>query len=423
MRGQQAQHLYQQWSDETQLAVADADALNAEITQALLALTTERRAAAADLARLYLPTLDAESLAAAPSRAGFRGFDQRRPIDAMEKERRQLTARLAVMEADERFTQREALVGPYGSLTRAVAEARDLLDPWERECARFEEQLDFLELVDVGYDTPAFTERWWSPSYWRHWAAGDRICEALGLSDFGDDVLPAWEKVRAPREQWRGEVSRIGGQIDSVHGHVKLRDETAWRLENLAMIYLEECQNLLATHLEGADAALLAQWAGDDRALILALKKLAGLGAKLDMLRQMQTDWLAGSRTALAEAAQRHQLKATKLARPKKAALEVVVPEGVEAKLQASRLRREKARASVRRIVRYDRYERYDLGQPSELWYLEINGCQPGLFAPRYRAWYDRNPNVGLQYDPEYEQERAEALRHMAPGPDRGDVS
>lgn len=423
MRGAEARELYERWSTEAESAVADADALNAELTQACAAVTGERDAAAAELALLYLPALDAESIAAAQTRSGFRGFEQRRPLDAMEKERRQLTGRIAEMEADERYAQREALVGPSGSLTRSMAEAREMLDPWERECARFEDQVGFLELVELRYDTPEFAERWWSPSYWRHWAAGDRICEALGMADFGDDVLPAWEKVRAPREQWRGEVARIGGRIASVHGHVKLRDETAWRLDNLASIYHNECLEFLGTHLGGADAALLAQWCGDDRAVLLALKKLAGLGAKLEMLRQMQTDWLANTRTALAEAAQRHKLKAAKLARPKKAMLDVIVPVGVEEKLQASAQRRQKARASVRRIVRYDRYDRYDLGQPSELWYLEITGARPGVFAPRYRGWYDRNPNVGVQFDPDYEQDRAAALHHVAEAPDRGDVS
>lgn len=424
MVGHEARPLYERWAAETAAAAADADALDAEITRACAAVTKERDAAADELARIYLPTLDLSSIAVAEARSGFRGLTQRRPIEAMEKERRHLASRVTELEADERYVRRDALVGPHGSLTRSLAEARDLLDPWERECRRFEEQVDFLELVEIQYDTPEFSERWWEPGYWRHWAAGDRICEALAMADFGDDVLPAWEKVRAPREQWRGEVARIGNQVAGVHEHTRIRDETTWRLANLETIYHDECRQLLATHLANADAALLAQWTGEDRAAILSLKKLAGLGAKLDMLRQMQLDWLTANRKALADATQRHRLKAAKLARPKKASMQVEVPLGVDEKLQAGIQRRQKARTSLRRIVKYDQYERYDLGQPSELWYLEIHGCQPGIFAPRYRGWYDRNPEMCVQYDAQYEQDRVDAVREGGQEqPDRGDVS
>lgn len=424
MNGREAGTLYGQYAQLASAEVGDYDALLQELRVATDEVRQERRAVAITLAAIYLSELSEPAIMAAERRTGFTALSQRRPLEAMAKEARALRARIAAMEQDEQWARREALVGPYGVHTRALAEAKDLGDPFEQECQRFEVHEGFLELVELGYDTPAFGERWWQPAYWRHWAAGDRICAALELDDFGDDVLPVYLAAREPRDRWRAQAAQAQARIDAVHDHVRQHDEAAWRLEHLAEIYLEEAQKLLGEHLERADVPLLATWAGEDRAVEIQLKQLAGLGAKLDMLSEMATEWAAPTRRDLEAAALKMQLKSAKLSRPKKWGLDVPVPEGFEAKMQAHAARRTKARASLGRIRRWHDYDRFDLAQPPETWYLHMHdNRRPGLFNPGLRGWYDRNPDVIVVVDPDWQTGRAEPLQAAEVLAETGDIS
>lgn len=410
MLGRDAGPLFQQYASLLEDELGDLATLDRELQTALDAVRAERRQVCTALAAVYLPELSPEALADAEARTGFRGFRQRKPLDAMEREAKKLQARVVGLEADEKWKRREALVGPHGTYTRALAEAKDMLDPWERDCQRFEQLDGFLELVEVGYDTPGFEERWWQPAYWRHWALGDKICAALGMDDFGDDVLPAYEVARAPRDKWKAEVTRIEANVHGVHAHAQERDRTAWRLENLATIYLEECRSVLADHIERADVPLLATWAGDDRGVLVHLKRLSGLGAKRDILDEMRGQWVKPARDMADATRARFVVKAQKLARPKKWNVPVVVPATFEEKLQQRVARREKARAYVRRVVRYDDYDRFDLSQPPETWWLHMNdNRRPGVFTPRLRTWYDRHPDVVVVTDADWAEDRGAA--------------
>lgn len=424
MNGRDAGTLYGQYAQLANEQVGDYDALLQELRTTTDEVRQERRDTARALAAIYLPELSEPALMAAERRTGFKGLSQRRPLEALAKEARSLRTRIAAMEGDEKWVKREALVGPYGTYTRQLAEAKDLGEPFEQECQRFEDQEGFLELVEIGYDTPAFGDRWWQPSYWRHWAAGDRICAALGMNDFGDDVLPVYLAARDPRDKWRLAASQAQGRIDEVHDHARQRDEAAWRLEHLPEIYLEEAQKLLGEHLERADVPLLASWAGEDRAVEILLKQLAGLGAKLDMLSEMATKWAAPVRRDLETAAAKMQLKAAKLSRPKKWSLQVPVPEGFESKMQTHAQRRAKARATMRRIRSWNDYGRFDLAQPPETWYLHMNdNRRPGIFTPGLRGWYDQHPDVVVVVDPDWQTGRGQPLQAAEVLAETGDIS
>lgn len=423
MLGQQALPLYQRWSERAGEVIDDYDRLATEIQETRAQVDQARAEVARALAAVYLPELSAGTLSAAERRTGFRGFRQRRPLVVMPREAARLAREVDRIESDPRWAEREALVGPQGSITRRLAEARDMLAPWEHECGTYEVHEGFLELVEIGYDTPSFAERWWQPAYWRHWAAGDRITAALGRADFGDEVLPAYLKAREERDRWRAEVARIERERDAVHALAHERDRTAWRRDHLPEIYLEECRTLLAEHLASADPALLATWAEGDRAVEVQLKRLSGLAAKADALDEMQREWLAPARARLAQARAKYVAKAVKLARPKKWNLEVPVPEDVDARLDAQVARLEKARNQVRRIRHFDAYDAWDLSQPPETWWLHWHDRRrPGATTPSLRAWYDRHPDVQVVADPGWQETRVDASS-LPSGPDPGDLS
>lgn len=407
MRGYDARQVFGQWQQYAAAQAQQYSQLRDEVSVAIDEVRGERTAVAGELAVVYVPELSESALAAAERRTGFRGFSRRNPIQAMPRELTKLSQLLASLEADERWQKRESLVGPYGSLSRQVEEARSHLEPWVAECQVFEVHEGFLELIEIGYDTPDFAERWWQPAYWRHWAAGDRITEALGKADFGDEVLPAYLAAREKRDGWRAQVEAIEARVAAVHDLVRRRDETLWRRDHLPEIYLEEARKLIADHLDRADVQLLAQWAEEDRGILVLLKRLSGLRAKEDVLVDLRDRWVGTQAQSLQAAADKWGLKATKLMRPKKAAMDVLMPEGVEEKLRAHDARVVKARGFVHRVRGFRDYDRYDLGQPPETWYLHFSGNRrPTALTPQYVAWYDRHPDVVVVTDPSWESER-----------------
>ena len=317
VNGANAAALYRQNAQVADGLLEKYRAVLAQLQAKMTRVEEELAATRLELAMVYLPMLDAAALQRAEQVTGFRGFSRRDPIRAMENERHRLEALVAQIAASEPYQRREFLVGPVGSYTRALAEAQDLLAPWEKECERFEGLADFLTLYELGYDTPRYSVRWWDATYWRYWARGDAICEALKLDDFGDDVLPAYEKVRAPRDQWREQVATAQAKVDGVHALVQRHDQSVARLQQLPQIYLAESQKMLAAHLELADPVLLAQWAGEDRGILISLRKISGLQAKMDFLRDASENGIDSFLRDMNARRAKFLRKASKYTRPK----------------------------------------------------------------------------------------------------------
>ena len=379
--------------------------LQRRVQEVRASVEAELGAASLDLARAYLPVLEAAAFSRAERLTGFRGFSRKDPLRAMEREHHVLRQAIANCEADERYQRREYLVGPMGSLSRELAEAQSLGEPWEQECARFEGQEGFSELIASGYDTPAFTLHFWEPAYWRQWAAGDRICAALELSDFGDEVLPAWQKAVTERERWRGEVARIEARVDEVHALVRGHDEAQARIPRLPEIMLEGSQGLLAEHLVHADPALLDSWMAEDpdayRAERMALRRLAGLLAKRGFLAELHDLGLQVRIDELQARRQKTERKLARLGRPKMAGqlvAETDLDPQFEQKAQSLEQGRDKLGRQVERILAYQDYQRFELSQDPELWWMEMAGKPPGRYLPRLSGWYARHPDPRPQH-------------------------
>lgn len=434
MLGHEAAAIYGQCAALAEQELVRTRAALEKLGEELAALDAERTAAALELAAVYLPELSDGALRTASYYTGLRVFDQRDPLQAMAREAVRLRQEIERLEGDERHRDREALVGPMGTLTRALQEARDYLSPWEEECLRFESLPHFLDLVAVGYDTPAFSERWWEPSYWRHWAQGDAVCEALGMADFGDDVLPAWRAASGPRDTWREQVRAAEEKVNAVHELVRRRDAAADRLQHLPEIYLDESRAVLARHLMGGDAALFATWAeGRDgttgpmeesirRAVVLGLKKLSGLAAKKEALEEAQRSWGRPALEQLEAAQAVFKAKQLKYSYGKKAYKTVTgVPLGYDAKIARLAGRRDKVLNTVGRVRRFEDYGQFRLDNDPALWWLLFSDNRPPpLWMPELRGWYDRHPDVIVVRDDDWEADRRHQAAHHAGGADFG---
>lgn len=379
-----------------------------ELEQADALLVEQRVRARQELAQVYLSELSEAAFMRVARLTGFKGFERRDPRQAMEHERKVLEHANSDIGRDDQFMRRDQLVGPAGTLTQELENARTTLEPLEEECVKFESQPGFLELVRVGYDTPTFDVKWWNASYWKYWASGDRICKALGMGDFGDDVLPAYKKVAEPRNFMREEVKRFTSMIDAVHELVQRRDKNQQRLANLGAIYLAEAQAYLGEHLEHADAALLEQWAAAEpdilRAVQMGVRKIAGLTAKRSFLADLTQGVAAGLLPQLQQRLTKTNAKVSKFTRPKnkyaKFQDSMITP--VDQKMQALDHQRGKLSGRVQKLVAAENYAGFDLRNDQELWWMYLMQSPPPRLAPHLFDYYQRRPNAQPLTDPDF---------------------
>lgn len=383
--------------------------LGAELFGKATTIDEQVHAARRELAAVYLSELSDRAFARVAQLTGFKGFDRRDPRQARDHERKVLESSITTIEADDRFARRDQLVGPVGSLTQELENARTTLEPLEQECLRFENQDGFTELVGIGYDTPNFAVKWWQASYWKYWAAGDRICKALDMKDFGDDVLPAYKKVSEPRNFMRDEVKRITLAIDAVHDLVKQRDQAQARLANLDAIYLGEAHDYLGEHLENADVALLEQWAEAEPDLVrpvqIGLRKIAGLNAKRTFIREIAAQGVQPLAEQLMVRRQKAEQKAGKFSRPKYAYASFgndMIASDFEQKMSGLETQHDKLRRRVDGLVAAENYAGFDLRNDQALWWLYLTQQPPPRLAPTLFDYYQRRPNAQPLTDPDY---------------------
>ena len=347
------------------------------------------------LAQAYVPGLDADTLANAERLTGFRGFSRRDPLKAMEHERHTLTHRVAAIEASEQYVRRFALVGSAGEYTRAVEELQELERPWRVELDKYELLDGFLELIEVGYDTPQFADRWWQPIYWKHWGQGDDVCRELGMKDFGDDVLPAYREVKAKHDEVHTELRRALARKQAVHDLVQERDEAVARVPRLPQIFLEGAQGFLARFLDQADLPLLAEWLEDDRAIEMNLRVAIGLASQVQRLEELVLG-VKAQREEMARRAAKYQRKIVKFQRSKYAYQQFgdnVLDLGLAAKEDKYRRRLAKTRKLAERIADWDDHADWDLAaDPHAWWHDAVGKAPPESLMPKTARWYVKPP-------------------------------
>ena len=366
-------------------------------------------AARRELASVYLKALDDENLVRVGKLTGFQGFERRDPRQAREQERKVLQSGVAKMEADERYQKRDVLAGPDGTLSQELKQNVETLAPLQAECDRFETLADFAQLIAIGYDTPQFQEKWWHASYWKHWAAGDKICRELGMKDFGDDVIPAYNKVAEPRNFMRGEVKRLETQINEIHELVRQHDQLAERLNRLDEIYLGEAQDFLGEHLMNADAALLEEWAKGEpdllRAVQMGVRKIAGIQAKRSILVDMAQSGVPQMIQQLETRQQKAYQKYNKFARPKhsySSFQDDIVNDGFDQKSKNMQVQINKLERRIDSMMANQNYAGFDLHNDPYLWWWYFMESPPPRYAPHYYDYYQRNPTINIVTDPDF---------------------
>src|SRR6478609_1409714 len=158
MRGNEVAAFYNQQASTLTSLIDRHKSVAQDILERDKQIVAELEAAQVSLAKTYLPALTDRDFERVAKLTGFQGFQRRDPRLAIEQERKVITASIAKIDADDRYQRRDILVGPAGTLTQELDQSRDTLADLQAACDRFEKLEGFKELVDIGYDTPAFNE-------------------------------------------------------------------------------------------------------------------------------------------------------------------------------------------------------------------------------------------------------------------------
>ncbi len=396
---------YEQNEADALVLLGSWRALQDQVGELRAAAADERDEAMVALGTAYLPELAMGAVTRAEKLTGYRGFTRRDPLRAMDHEKHVLEHTIRRIEADDRYVKRRLLVGPGGELTLVVDEAKSMLEPWEKECAPYEACEGWEELLATGYDTSEYSVSFFEKRYWTLWRLGDLVCEALGVSDFGDDVLPAFEAADRQRRIWRAQVADAEANVEEVHELVRTRDRSEARIPRLPEIYLEACHRQLAEFFTSADLSLLEQWLVDDagegepdRAVLLGLRRAAGASAKVRLLDELLREGVHRAIGDLQQRKAKFARKQVKYARGKYVGVsfpDSAMDSKFRSKIGKYRERPTKLGKLARRIADYDRYGRYDLANNAEeLWFYEMTGKRPPSQFGATRRWYDRYPDV-----------------------------
>lgn len=396
MNGSQAAAFYDTRQSEAISLMTAYQELLAHVDASLEILGGQIKVARLELGQAYLPRLAKPELERVKSLTGFLGFERRDPIKAMAQEQIVLKQTIARIASDERYQQRETLASEHGTLQTKLFEIRENLGPWEAECQTFEAHQGFYELVQIGYDTPRFDSSWWQADYWRYWAAGDRICKALEMDDFGDDVLPKYLRAQEQRVFWLAEQAAILKQLEAVHALVHDHDQAVARIPKLESLYLAQCQSYLGEYLEQADTGLLESWLteqGGERSILIALRTMAGIKAKQGFFSELRSQGIAKSLESLRARSAKFARKTQKYLRAKNYSRNVPDREldhKFKNKVRKLRASQAKLRRTVDTVMAYDAYSRFSLDNDPALWWVEFTGKQPPRGLSETRKWFDR---------------------------------
>jgi hypothetical protein len=392
----------------------------AELPATLAETETARQAAIDELARLWLPALDAAGLAHAARRTGIKQTD---PLRRREKDREALERTLARLDAEPDFAARARLLDPVvGELTLAAQELREARAPLDETWARL--QHPRLEhLVEVEYGTPRYAVPWWRASYYSDWAAGDEILERFPEKHTGDThafgaLREIYLQLRESIREFDVRQQALEARVAQIHGLEAEHAAAAEGLRTIDQRHLDLTRRELAERCALLAPEQLARRNADDAELDALVKRQAGLAAKAGYLEEMrrELDRLSNELTGQVTKARAER---TKYSRPKKAGTRFP-------RDKVAHRFRDRSASSQRYWERYDRgyarmrdfddYGRVSLASDLLWWDVMTDGCHaPHLHSvttfhahhPDYR-WHGRDD--------------ADAAAAIASAPDRHDL-
>lgn len=275
--------------------------------------------AVGELLSALLPDGSAAAAAQAAQWTGYARLAQDPPEEAARREVVEHRARLAEIEKDPRYTERQQLRDPdIGTLTTGLRENEELLAPLDAALKRAEHPR-LNDLIAKGYGTPDYDVPWWRLSYYRDWEAGDEILE--GFSDYEEDFgrfRDYYLEIYRSAATLRGEVERLRGEIRAGRNLELEHGRLAGEIGTAPQRALQTARQQLRSFLEDLGPKALEGRIDPTTPLGLLALRWAGLRKQLDYLKELEVHLLDAKEKAWARELSKLRRKATKYRRPKK---------------------------------------------------------------------------------------------------------
>lgn len=256
-----------------------------------------RRAVEVELGLALLPDLSEPSCRRAARLTGFLGITADPPAVALEAERQALTARLATIDADERFQKREHLAHPdTGELVQRKEELLAHRLPFTEFTSRCEAHARFRHLIAVGYDTPAYAVPFWRSAYYQDWKAGDEVVE-LFPERSSDERALRFADLRATWLDHLDSITALNASLHSVESDLaaistltRVHAQLGLELAALPGKHLDLWRERLISHLRALGLENLDPALETEPAIARLLKALDGLDHKARYLESVATE-------------------------------------------------------------------------------------------------------------------------------------
>lgn len=352
-----------------------------------------------ELVTAMLPAFTPQGLEQARAISGFQPL-QPGLIEAMHRERQQLQARVAQIEGEPAYVDRDRLRNPIsGELTLALQrleEHRTALSPILDKCRQNQR---FEHLLEVGYGTSQYKVGFWRLSYYLDWKAGDEVLELFPGKTFAAIREEYLENARAvadlePRRQELQAEWDAGAALEKEH------DAALARLQNLEALHLEETRQKLAQFLSDCPEGALGKRLERYPELETMAKRWIGLTEQVRYLQRVNELQLGPLTADLNREKSKLSKDYAKYSRPKNS-YQRFTQQNFDSRFGG---RREKVQKrldryghTVETIYVFDDYGRGSLAENFLWWDVVTDGQLDGNFIPEVQDYYKRHPGYSYQ--------------------------
>lgn len=358
-------------------------------------LEREYLVASRELGQALLPDLTRATVDAAVQLTGYSALAHDDVVGQVERQRALLQRRIAEIEADPRYAQRELLTHPRtGSLTRQIAE----LEPYANELRKVLEMSSHPRLDALlanGYGTPEYAVGFWRLSYYSDWKAGDEILARFPEKQFFHQVRDEVLRARDAIQPISADLDRLRAEIAAIHA---LDAERTAKLDALASAperFLRDARARLVDFVSNCPIDAIGPRLESHAAAALQYKRLSAVAAKTRYLDGIIQSTVQETRNNAGAALAKLESDMQKYARPKKA--NTLFPgDAFERRFRSRQEQNDKRWNRVDRsyvsVYSYDRYDEVSLARDFLWWDVMTHGRYDGRHIPEVRSYYDHHP-------------------------------
>lgn len=391
-----------------------ADKLRGEHDRAIGETRARHDEALNELIVGLIPALGVAELDRAVALTGAIGVQQADVLGWREAQRARLTARLAEIEADTRFTNRELLRAPrVGTLTRQIIELEDFSQPFVELVARAAHPR-LSRLLETQYGTEQYAVPFWRLSYYGDWKAGDEILERFPGKTFAE-LRAELATATSTLEVYQTKLRELREEIAAGEALEREHAAATADLENLDAHTLERARDALRRHLNDADLPSLGERLRAAPELEAVAKRWAGLVHKVLYLERMREEQIDKPQRLLEQERDKLRADIAKYSRPKKQ-LERIPGDRFEKRFHQAPQRWQKHwqryERGYDRVTHFHDYGRGSFASDFLWWDLMTDGQLDGNFIPEVNEWRSRHPEY--HYDRDRDADTATAAAAIA---------